>query len=91
MAGEILVSNLTSGLGSTVAEAFSQIPGMSAIIKIAQTAGVLFIVYILFLIFKSIIQTRQSMRLKQIANSVEEINKKLDILVGKKGAAKKEK
>lgn len=85
MVGEIINSNLTSGLSSLVVEAMMNIPGMGAIIKIVQTAGILFIVYLIFLIFKAIIQSRQSMRLKKIAISVEEINKKMDILVGKKG------
>jgi len=81
MAGEIINSNITLG----IFDAFGQIPGVSFAVKVAQALGILAIIYIIFLIFKAIIQARQSLRLKKIAQNVEEINQKLDILIGKKG------
>lgn len=80
-----LNESVASGLASGVFSSIMNVPGISTILKIVEAAGYLFIVYLVFLIFKAIIQTKQSFRLKKIANNVEDINKKLDILTGKKG------
>ena len=57
--------------------------GISLLITLGKVAGIVFIVYLLFLVIKSIINIRQALRMKSIANNVAEINKKLDLIIGK--------
>lgn len=51
---------------------------------IAKTIGVLFVIYIVFLIVKAIIQARQALRIKSIEKNVVAINEKLTHLIDKK-------
>jgi threonine/homoserine/homoserine lactone efflux protein len=91
MAVEGFVGNLTNvagePTGNILRSAFgilANIPGVDLIVKIVQVAGALFIVYLVFLIMKTIAGFKSASRLKTIAKNVEEINSKLDVLVGKK-------
>lgn len=61
------------------------------LLNIAKAIGILFIIYIAFLIVRAIIQTRQALRIKSIAENVEAINRKLDSLVHHKSEFHKEK
>ena len=45
-------------------------------------------IYIIFMIIRSIVQIRSSLRMKSIAKNVEEINSKLDSIIGKKSSEK---
>lgn len=58
--------------------------GLSTMLTLAKTIGVVFLIYLVFLIIKSIVNIRQALRMKLIAKNVEEINKKLDLLVKSK-------
>ena len=64
--------------------------GISLLITLGKVAGIVFIVYLLFLVIKSIINIRQALRMKSIANNVAEINKKLDLIIGKNQSKPKE-
>ena len=66
-------SNITSSL--------LNIPGFNALIRIGQTAGILVIVYILFLIGKGLLQLKQTMRVRNISKEVSGINERLDRVI----------
>lgn len=55
----------------------------SSLMNIFKAIGIAFLVYIIFLIISLLFKWRESSKLKKIANNVEEINKKMDILVKK--------
>lgn len=56
----------------------------SFLMTLSKVIGIVFLVYLLFLIIQSFIKVRQALRLKSIDKNIEEINKKLDIIVAKK-------
>jgi heme exporter protein D len=58
--------------------------GVAFVITLAKAVGIAVLIYIAFLIVKSVVQTRQALRIKSMQETLEQINKKLDILVGKK-------
>ena len=65
--------------------------GLSTILTLAKAISIVFIIYLIFLIIKSIVNIRQALRMKLIAKNVEDINHKMDLLVGHKvHEAKKE-
>lgn len=70
---------------------FSAIPGVSDIINIIKAIGILIILYIIFLIIRGISQISMASRLKTIALNVEEMNNKMDLLVGKKNSKREKK
>ena len=73
------------------AEIMKNVPGIESLVKIGQAIGIAVLVYIIFLIIKSISQVKYSMRFKRLVKAVEEINKKMDTLIGKrKGRKEKE-
>jgi hypothetical protein len=76
------VENITSGLN--LVGVLSAIPGMSTVIKLGQVAIIVVIVYIAFLIIRSIVQIRYAFSMKKLIDHVEQINKKMDKLIGKK-------
>ena len=84
MAVEIINQTIGGDLGSALGSAFSSIPGMSTILQISKAVGIVIIIYLIVLIFRALIQARQALRLKNLAKNVEDINKKMDILIGKK-------
>ena len=78
--GKNIIGNLPSGITS----------GLSTLITIGKAIGIAILVYVIFLIIKAIVQIGYARRIKRIANNVEEINKKMDILIsGKKIKEKK--
>ena len=60
------------------------VPGIAGLVSIGKAVGIAVIVYIAFLIIRSIVQIKYSLRIKKISQNVEEINKKMDVLIGKK-------
>ncbi len=62
----------------------SSLPGVSTIVKLSQVALIVVIVYIAFLIIRSVLQIRYAFSMKKLISTVEEINNKLDKLVKKK-------
>jgi hypothetical protein len=69
---------------------FSKIPGFQTLVNIGVALGLLLIVYIVFLIIRSITQILYSLRFKKVAKNVEEINQKMDILISKLGGKNSE-
>ena len=80
-AGE-LVSNVTSGLWNNFSPAIMD--KISPLFTVFKALGIAVIIYILFLIIKSILSWRDHSRLKKISRNVEQINNKLDVLTKKK-------
>jgi hypothetical protein len=89
--------NVSQVVSSEITEAFKQalagLPGSVSsniifLINLGKAIGIAILVYIIFLIIRSISQIRISSRIKSIAKNVEEINSKLDSIVGKKGSEK---
>lgn len=52
--------------------------------NIIRTLGIVVIVYVIFLIISSIVNILYSIRFRKLAKNVEEINEKMDYLIGKK-------
>ena len=69
----------TMDLGSTL----SAIPGVATVVKLSQIAIIVVIVYVIFLIIRSITDILTSLRFKKLTRNVEEINKKMDLFLGK--------
>lgn len=61
----------------------SGIPGISGLITIGKAVGIAVLVYIIFLIIRSITQILYSFRFKRLLKNVEDINKKMDLLISK--------
>ncbi len=78
------ITNVTSG----VLNSLINLPGVSTLVKIFQAIGIILAVYFIFLIIRAITQINTSLRFKKLVKNVEEINKKLDILVGNKSGKK---
>jgi hypothetical protein len=74
------VENLT---GLDLVQVLSALPGMSTIIRLGQVAIIVVIVYIAFLIIRSIMQIRYAFSMKKLIESVEQINQKMDRLINK--------
>ncbi len=54
---------------------------LSPLITLFKVVGIAILVYILFLIIKTLFKLRTSFKISKIAKNVEQINKKLDILI----------
>jgi hypothetical protein len=59
------------------------IASMGTLITILKAAGIIFIIYLIFLTASSIMAIIRNKRIKKIYESVNEINNKLDILLKK--------
>jgi glycerol-3-phosphate acyltransferase PlsY len=83
-----LIENITlapsSGLISDVLDKLLNLPGVSTLVKILQAVGIVLFIYFIFLIIRVISQIRHNTNIRRLAQNVEEINKKMDLLVGKK-------
>ena len=72
------LENVTNTTG--IIDILSSLPGVSLLIKIFQIAGVIIIIYVAFLILKSILNIRRNIRLKKIMESLKRIERKVDKL-----------
>ena len=79
MAGEISVGEMVNNSG--IVQVLNTIPGLSGLIKIGQVAGIIVIIYILFLILRGFFQAKQTLRMGKLLDNVKEINHKMDILI----------
>lgn len=78
----VALANVSNSLGSIDwINVIGGIPGISDLILIGKAVGIAVLVYIVFLIVRSITQILYSLRLKRVAKNVEEINKKMDLLI----------
>lgn len=83
MAGELInTSGIFSGATNAVSGVLSQT--LSPLMGILKAVGIVFLIYIVILIIKAIMEMRTGSRIKKIADNVEEINQKLDKIVKKK-------
>lgn len=48
------------------------------LLNIAKAISIVFLIYLAFLIVRSVIQAKQALRMKSIEKEIKEINKKLD-------------
>jgi hypothetical protein len=73
------MSDLAKGLVSSLPPAIMDKLGL--LITILEVIGALFIIYLVFLIIKSVSAVWVNHRIKEIARNVEEINRKLDSVI----------
>ena len=87
---------VVDGIKEAASGFFNNLPGsitsnIAFIINLGKALGIAILIYIIFMIIRSITQIRSSLRMKGIAKNVEEINKKMDIVIGKKSTDKDKK
>ena len=91
MAIEILNQSIPSNApeisGEIIGAIIKNLP--PAVVQGAKVLGIVVIIYIIFLIIRTIVQIRSGRRIRRMAKDIEEINKKIDILL--KDRKKKEK
>ena len=75
------LSEFTKAFWNTLPQQF--FGNITFLFTLAKAIGVVFLIYLVFLIIKSIINIRQALRTKSIEANVIEINKKLDVIIGK--------
>jgi len=78
----MVVGELINGTGVNVTAGLSQV--FSPVMGIVKAVGIVLIIYLVFLIVKSITSIKTSLRVKSIAKNVSEINLKLDKLIKEK-------
>lgn len=61
------------------------IPGIGDLVLIGKAVGIVVIVYLVFLIIRSVTQILYSRRFGKMAKNVEQINQKMDVLISKLG------
>jgi len=90
MAVEAFVGNLSYVAGNQTGNIIlssvgmlSNVPGADLVIKLFQVAGALAILYLIFLIMKTLAGWKSLAKLCVIAENVTEINKKMDIFISK--------
>jgi hypothetical protein len=77
-------TELVTSIGSNLIDKLASLPGFGSIISILQAVGIVIFIYLIILIVRAFVQTRQALRIKDISKNVEAINKKMDILVNSK-------
>jgi len=90
MAGEISILGVISNetLTSVLPPELSS--SIGTLILILKTAGILFIIYVLFLIITGVMNIICGRRIKKILEKVCEIEEKLDKVIGKKSEKKED-
>ncbi len=81
----------SSSLFGEIFNGLTSLPGVGDIILIVKAIGILVALYIIFLIIRAISQISMAARLKVLATNVEQINQKMDLLVGKRNTRKEKK
>ena len=84
MANEVGVLNLITNESLTGVLPPELAASISLLITILKAAGILFIIYLVFLITTSVMNIIRGKRIKKILEKVHEIDEKLDKLLGKK-------
>jgi hypothetical protein len=76
--------NVSTALGNLdLSSVLYNLPGISDLIILGKAIGIAVLIYIVFLIIRSITQILYSLRFKKVAKNVEEINQKMDILISR--------
>jgi len=93
MAVEILNQTIPSNApeisGQIIKTIINSLP--PAVVQGAKVLGVVVIIYLIFLIIRTIVQIRSGRRIRKMAKDIEEINRKVDILISGKKIKEKEK
>ncbi|MBM3247298.1 hypothetical protein FJZ17_02040 [Candidatus Pacearchaeota archaeon] len=96
MAGEEFIGNLSTIAGNQTGDILrsvfgilTNVPGFDLLVKIFQVVGILFIIYLVFMIIRAFAGWKSARKLSIIAKNIEEINSKLDSIIGKKSKIKK--
>jgi len=76
----MVIENITS---SGILGTLSNLPGVGTLVNVLSGIGLVIIIYFIFLIIRTITQIRHNQNIKKLAENVEEINKKMNILIGK--------
>jgi hypothetical protein len=80
------VSNVTDAIdGINWANVIMGVPNIGDLIAIGKAVGIAVLVYITFLIIRSITQILYSRRFKKLSEDVDQINKKMDSLISAVG------
>ncbi len=77
-----MVENTSLG-GLDLLGAIYGMPGISQLINIGKAVGIAVLIYLIFLIVKTITEILYSLRFKRLTKNVDEINKKMDLLIAK--------
>jgi hypothetical protein len=91
-----MVTNVSTAFGGLdLLGALYGLPGISTLINIGKAVGIAVLIYIIFLIVRTVTQILYSLRFRKVAQNVEDINKKMDLLIfrlgGKESKATKKK
>lgn len=70
----IMISETNTLIPSDAISLFSSIPGVTTLIQILQTVGILIIVYVSFLFIKGILQYKRLSKLNDIEKILSNIN-----------------
>ena len=76
------LGNASSEIWRVLGVAFSD--KLSPLVTIFKAVGIAILVYIIFLIIRALFRWKSAIDIGKIAKNVEEINDKLDLLLGKK-------
>jgi hypothetical protein len=79
--GNVLNSSNASIIGSLPGEVISKVEGLITVLRVA---GIIFIAYIVFLIIRWFFGIRRHRKINKIYKKVNIVDKKLDVLLGKK-------
>jgi hypothetical protein len=85
------INSLSTLNNATWLDIFSKVPGVTTIVTLGKAIGIAVLVYIIFLIIRSITQILYTRRFAKMTKNVEEINQKMDILISKLNPQKKKK
>ncbi len=80
MANGLVDFELKEGLQNLPPEIINSIGNLVYILK---AAGILLILYIIFIIIKGYFDIKRSIRIKNINEKIDEMNDKLDVLINK--------
>jgi hypothetical protein len=78
----MVFENFTANISSdSITNTFLSIPGISSIMKLGKAVGIAILVYIIFMIVRTITQIISSRRSGRMIKNIDEINRKMDIII----------
>ena len=77
----MVIENVTM---PSIIDALANLPGVGMLVKILSGVGIVVFIYFIFLIIRIIAQRKHNKNIERLAQNVELINKKMNILIGKK-------
>ncbi len=82
MADVLNVSSMVKDID--LSSAIANIPGISGLVTVGKAIGVVVLIYVIFLIVRTIGQISYTFRFRKLTKNVDEINQKMDVLIGKR-------